>query len=57
MYRMAQKEEQAWNVKRRVRVMEETRAAAGRIIFKAGQLASKHQQLISSIVDEIMSFK
>ena len=57
MYRIAQKEEQAWDEKRRVRAMEETRAAAGGITLNAGQSAPDQQQSVSSIGDEIMRFK
>ena len=57
MYRVAQQQEVAWEEKRRVRAMEETRAAAGGIMLNAGQSAPDQQQSVSSISDEIMRFK
>lgn len=59
MYRVAQKEEIAWEEKRRVREMEETRAAAGGIMLNPGmsQPVADQKQSLNSIADEILRFK
>ena len=67
MYKVAQKEEQAWEEKRRVREMEETRAAAGGVMFAGGgipsaqtpalQATQSSQSLSTSVADELIKLK
>ena len=64
MYKVAQKEEQAWEEKRRVREMEETRAAAGGVMFAGGGISSPSLQsnqdsnsLSMSVADELVKLK
>lgn len=67
MYKTAQKEEQAWEEKRRVREMEETRAAAGGVMFAGGgipsaqapapQTAQPSESLSTSVADELIKLK
>lgn len=64
MYKVAQKEEQAWEEKRRIREMEETRAAAGGVMFSGGGIPSPSIQpsqnsnsLSVSVADELVKLK
>jgi hypothetical protein len=66
MYKVAQKEEQAWEEKRRVREMEETRAAAGGVMFAGGGIPSQapapqatqsSESLSNSVADELIKLK
>jgi len=67
MYKVAQKEEQAWEEKRRVREMEETRAAAGGVMFAGGgippaqtpapQAPQSSESLSNSVADELIKLK
>lgn len=64
MYKIAQKEEQAWEEKRRIREMEETRAAAGGVMFAGGGVAPAAPQasqasdsLSVSVADELVKLK
>lgn len=64
MYKFAQKEEQAWEEKRRIREMEETRAASGGVMFAGGGISSPSQQanqnsnsLSMSVADELVKLK
>ena len=67
MYKVAQKEEQAWEEKRRVREMEETRAASGGVMFAGGGIPSAQtpapqapqssESLSNSVADELIKLK
>ena len=67
MYKVSQKEEQAWEEKRRVREMEETRAAAGGVMFAGGgipsaqtptpQATQAYESLSNSVADELIKLK
>ena len=67
MYKVSQKEEQAWEEKRRVREMEETRAAAGGVMFAGGgipsaqtpapQATQSYESLSNSVADELIKLK
>tara|TARA_A100001234_G_scaffold214925_1_gene219066 strand:+ start:154 stop:939 length:786 start_codon:yes stop_codon:yes gene_type:complete len=69
IYKVSQKQEQAWEEKRRVREMEETRAAAGGVMFtgsNAPSLLSQHSNseptaksdsFSLSIADELIKLK
>ncbi|WP_296597466.1 SHOCT domain-containing protein [Phenylobacterium sp.] len=56
MYAKAQYEEQAWEEKRRVRGLEETRAASGGVVIGAGEAAGSGAQG-ERMVDEIRKAK
>ena len=64
MYKVAQKEEQAWEEKRRIRGMEETRAASGGVMFAGGGVApattmagQSSDSLSVSVADELVKLK
>jgi hypothetical protein len=58
MYRYAQQQEQAWEEKRRVRKLEEMRAASGGVVMNAGVSgAPANDGKISAAVDELERVK
>ena len=59
IYSNAQAQEQAWEEKRRIRAIEETRAAAGGVYVNTGPTAAPEvgKKDTASLVDELISLK
>ena len=61
IYKVAQKQEQEWEEKNRIRAMEESRASAGGIMFNTGAMQpaapANNQQSNESVSDEILKYK